>query len=396
MKKKLQIVTALGISCLTNAFSTSTNTQKINQLERKLNHLEKQMHRHASAPVPVQKTRDYFASSLFSPNFTKMMTGSASLGFSKTSGSDASFNILDFNPMFLISYKNLIFLHSALDFTLDSQGNTQTSLDTLNASFFVNNHLALGIGKFDSPLGYFVNNLSPSWINRLPDTPVGFDSNQAAPQAAIGLAATGAFSIFSAGDITYNLTVANAPQAMANTTSNTVDHINTDGTLGNYANYLYGGRIGFRPIPAFELGVSVALGTVPLLDNANASTVLQKHRFYSVLGADANFKENAWSLRGEYIQQHISADSGSANASAAATWHAWYLQSAYWIPNTKWEPVLRYGQYHTPSTSNNQKQFAAGIDYWIAPSIVAQGEYARLIQQNQNANQYTLQLAIGY
>ena len=60
-------------------------------------------------------------------------------------------------------------------FAINDQGGTDVSLD--NQNLFINDYMIFGIGKFDSALGSFIQNLSPSWVNRLPDSPVGFSSD---------------------------------------------------------------------------------------------------------------------------------------------------------------------------------------------------------------------------
>lgn len=73
----------------------------------------------------------------------------------------------------------------------------------------------MAAGEFDSALGYFQQNLSPAWINRLPAAPPGFSSNQAAPQAEVGLQLRGAFPFFSESKVNYIIFVSNGQQGLS-------------------------------------------------------------------------------------------------------------------------------------------------------------------------------------
>lgn len=290
-------------------------------------------------------------------------------------------------------------LRSSVDFSLDDQGNTAVSLDVLNFNVFINDYAAFVIGKSDSSLGSFVPNISPAWINRLPDAPVGFNDNQAAPQSEIGARLQGGFQITENMSLNYIAFVANGPQAQVDTTNNVIDSIATDAFPNNNGTFIYGGRIGFLPIPKFEIGVSAAAGKLSLMDMSDDST-LQAGRNYHVIGADAAYKPGNWDLRMEYIQQQIGSQSGSI-VPQAQRWKAWYAQVAYWIPETKFEPVVRYGRFLAPKdvSIQDQRQWAFGLDYWFTPSFAAQAEYElneAPANSGNNTNFFTFQLVFGY
>ncbi|MDR3492098.1 MAG: hypothetical protein P4M12_08675 [Gammaproteobacteria bacterium] len=333
------------------------------------------------------------------PDITALIVGGASAGYSKPSAHYGSFNLLDFNPIFLVSYKDIMFLRSAIDFSLDNQGNTQTSLNYVNLNLFLNDYAVLGAGKFDSALGYFGRNLSPAWINRLADAPVGFNSNQAAPQADVGIQLQGGFPLFSNSHANYILYISNGSQGFVDTTNTVINHIATDGYTNNYGNYVIGGRLGFLPIPKLEIGVSAAGGKLVLLNSADGVTVLQRGRQYNALGADISYKwDDTLDLRAEIIQQQVCYQSGSI-VPQAERWKAWYLQAAFRIPSTKLEPVVRYGKFTSPISSQQQGQVAFGLDYWIAPSIAAQAEYEINHGQSGSGNDvnlFLIQLAFGF
>lgn len=326
-----------------------------------------------------------------------MIAGGASAGYTRPSGHHSEFDILDLNPLLIFSYKDLLLMRAAIDFAMGDQGETDVNLDFMNLNLILNDYVTFGIGKFDSALGYFGQNLSPAWINRLPESPVGFDGDQAAPQIEIGAQLRGGFPLFCTARGNYVVYVSDGPRAFADLTSGDIDHIGTDGYTVNYGNFVYGGRLGFLPIPKLELGVSAAFGKAALIDMADNTTVLGR-RVYHALGADASFKTDNWDFRAEYIQQQIASENNSV-VPQGEKWKAWYLQAAYWIPTTNFEPVVRYGKFSTPFASQNHRQWAFGLDYWFASSIGAQAAFEfnkGLSGTDNNDNRFIIQLVFGY
>jgi hypothetical protein len=353
----------------------------------------------ANAKVDALSQKSLPALSWKGYDITALIAGGASTGYSKLDGTNGSFNVLDFNPLFLFTYKDLLLLRASVNFELDDQGSTQTSLDFVSMNLLMHDYASLGIGKFDSGLGQFVQNLSPSWINALPDSPVGFDGDQAAPQSEIGLQLRGGFPLPLDTNANYTLFVANGPRAMVDQPNMVIDHISTDGFPKNFENYIYGGRIGFLPISNMEVGFSAAAGKLALLDLADGSTLLQESRNYNVLGADASYKWDSLSLRAEIIQQKVTKEKSSNVVPRGGTWRAWYLQAAYLIPTTAWEPVVRYGQYKADSAINNQKQWAFGINYWFSSCLAAKAAYE--INDGQEGtdadkNNFIIKLVYGF
>lgn len=339
------------------------------------------------------------------PDISFLLAGGASVGYAKPFGDTSSFNVVDLNPLLLFSYRDLLLMRSALDFAINDTGGTDVSLDNLNINIFLNDYVTFEMGKFDSGLGSFVQNISPSWINRLPDSPIGFDGDQAAPQSEIGARFQGGFRFTENTAMNYTVFIANGPQAFVDTTNNVIDHIGTDGFINNYGDFMYGGRIGFLPIPKFEVGVSAANGHAALIDMSDNSTVLARNGDYRVFGVDAAYKPGNWDFRGEYIQQQLMGDDEDEAVGEdmltleSEKWRAWYLQVAYWIPDTQFEPVIRYGRYLAGDSSQNQRQWTFGLDYWFSSSAAAQIAYELNEGQpgtSADSNLLMMQLVFGY
>lgn len=346
---------------------------------------------HTQQPNPTETA--YFWPN---PDITSLLTGSASAGYS-TQRKRGSFDILDFNPVFLFRYKDFLFMQASVDFSLDDDANTNVSLDTLNLNLFLNNNMILGVGEYDTPIGYFVQNLSPAWINRLPTAPVGFDSDEAAPQAQLGAQLRGGFNLSPTINVNYIGFAGNAPRAFGDSTTGMIDHISTDPFINNFGNYIGGGRIGILPYPNFEIGISGATGKMVLLDS-NTNDVLDEDGHYITYGADFSFKWRNWDFRAEVIQQKITSVDASSFPQSAS-WKAWYVQAAYLISAVNLQPVVRWGGYTAAASEQSLHQVALGLDYWIAPSIAIQAAYEINTEQaaiGNNKNPFLIQLVFGF
>lgn len=341
------------------------------------------------APATLIQNQDMFAT----------LQGATAIGFNKPHHRNSAFDVVDFNPIFLVTYQESFLLRTAVDFSINTDGSTDVSLDFANINWFIHDYIALGAGKSDSEIGQFTQNLSPRWINKLPTVPVGFDGDQAAPQSEIGTYLRGGCPIGDTMQANYALFVANAPRAMVDTTNSIVDHISTDGFTSKTDNYIQGGRIGFLPVASIEVGISGAIGRLPLYDSANTSTQLEKNRGYSALGIDFNTQYQGLNFRGEAIQQLVKKNLNSSSAVASGKWKAWYLQLAYRHPSIKWEPVIRCGNHKTPFIAQNQKQSAIGLNYWFTPSIVTKFAYEFNKGQSDtdnNSNVLFVQFVLGF
>ncbi len=345
-----------------------------------------------STPVPKYPTsmqlRDIYA----------QIDGAASLGLQKSNSYYSSFNTVDFNPLILVRYQDKLLMRASVDFALNDDGTTATGLDFINLNWFVNNNLTAGIGKFDSSIGQFVQNISPNWINRLPTAPLGFDANQAAPQSEIGMQFRGAVPLFSSAQINFSFAIINAPHGVVDQTNYSLSSIATDGFAAQTSNYAYGGRIGILPVPTVEFGISAQVGRLMLYDSSNTATVVESGRHYNVLGCDFVTKIKNFTLRAEAVQQGITAKHTSKYAPSAGYWRAVYAQGSYRFNTNNFEPVVRYGAYKA-NVSRIQTQMALGLNYWFTSTLVGKVAYAINNAQantSNNANAMYLQFAFGF
>lgn len=153
-----------------------------------------------------------------------------------------------------------------------------------------------------------------------------------------------------------------------------IEGIETEGfTSDDDDKKVWGGRIGLIPIPKLEIGFSGATGKAGLF-SPDGLIDGEPDRDYNVLGADLAWQFQNLDLRGEYVQQEIGSDSASA-APDEVTFESWYAQAAYKLLPTKFEGVIRYGDFDSPHADQDLKQLAVGINYLFASNVIAKFAY---------------------
>ncbi len=360
------------------------------------------------------------------------MSGYADIGYTIASGEDGSFGVGRFSPIFHYLYRDIVMLESELEIEIDERGETEVALEYLTIDYFLNDNIALVGGKFLSPIGQFRQNLHPSWINKLASAPPGFGHDGAAPTSDVGLQARGGFKI---GNMftNYAAYVSNGPEL------NSVfedDEFELEGIVAEGFNAdadgekVFGGRIGVMPLPGLEIGISAATGkaTVTALELAHGgdegddghekarSVVLDEHehddpeepsfdlhdeqaRDYDVFGVDFVYGLGNFQLRGEYVKSKVGAAEHGVTASEGATWDSWYTQAAYLIPRTKIEPVIRYTDFNSPHSSQDQTQWGLGLNYLISSNVIGKVTYELndgMPGSIADVNRWLFQLAYGF
>lgn len=350
----------------------------------------------SSEPNSTLSTQTHLTSSDISQLFlgsNALLTGYGATTYIDREHTHGEFEA-QFNPIFLFRFSDLLLWESEVNLTIGNTGQTDTTLEYASLDWFINDYATLVAGKFLTPIGFFVRNLHPTWINPLPSRPIGFDDDQAVPpEAEIGAQILGVFQITSLMIWHYSIFIANGPQASVD--GNAVSEIQSEGI--NSANKLYGGRIGFLPIPAFEIGVSAAGGKIAFQDSAGA--IVETARQYHVIGTDINYYFNALKLRAEFIQQTIPDDANSTSGiTQGGKWYAYYTQGSYRF-SSPWEVIIRYGYYSPPQADSKQHQTTLGIDYWFMDSAAAKLAYEFNSGQKgaaSNANVVLAQLTYGF
>lgn len=174
----------------------------------------------------------------------------------------------------------------------------------------------------------------------------------------------------------------------------------SDGTARNEdGNLVWGGRIGWLPMPMFEIGFSFAGGRTSVTEVEGEGIAGEPDRDYRFYGGDFAWRPlPALELRGEYARQRA----GSAASSLApdsAVWRAWYAQGAYRVSGTPWELVGRYGDFESVNEMMSTRQWGAGIDYWLTSSTVIKAAYEFNdpdLAMSEIKDRFLLQIAHGF
>jgi len=326
------------------------------------------------------------------------LAGFADVSYIDKQDEAGSFSLGSFSPIFHYQFADNFMLEAELEFEIKESGSSEAAVDYLTIDWFINDNVALAMGKFLSPLGQFRQNLHPSWINKLASAPTGFGHDEAAPNADVGLMLRGGYLMETSNSINYSLYVANGPTLEAD--GNEVEMIETPG-LGTDGDgkKVIGGRFGmFFPDPKFEFGISLASGEASVRGGSSGSYTYDASRSYDVVGTDFNWRPGSWDVRGEYIQQEIGEQSSSV-APESGKWEAFYIQTAYRFSESNWEAVLRYGEYDTPHASKDVTQTTVGTNYLFATNLVGKISYE--FNENPNAgftaaDRLIVQMAYGF
>lgn len=312
-----------------------------------------------------------------------------------------------FAPIFHFQFSDRVLFEGELEIETDEDGETEFAVEYSTIDIILNDYVALVAGKFLSPIGQFRQNVHPSWINKLPTAPVGFGHGEAAPLSDLGLQLRGGIPLSGSMRANYATYVSNGPTLLVDGHGDDVEmEMETEAAASNADdNLVYGGRFGFLPIPALELGVSGAIGKVGVGEGHEVSELAagEPDRDYTVIGVDAVYNWSTLQLRGEFIEQSVDSDSGSTIAGGAAAgdldFTTWYVQAAYRLPETKWEGVVRYGDLDTPNKDANRSQWSAGVNYLFANNVILKAAYtvdnfdASGIDEDNRVN---VQLAYGF
>ncbi len=352
------------------------------------------------------------------------LAGYADVGFvgSDRPGAD-SFVTGKFNPGFHFQYKDLLVFESELEFSTTSDGETATELEYSQFDIILNDYITVVAGKYLSPIGQFQERLHPSWINKIQGAPAGFGHDGVQPTSDTGVQVRGAVPI-GKSRLTYSLALGNGPR----TTSEGGVALEGVGRDDN-SNKSLGGRLGFFPIPNLEIGGSyltakvggyegeaVAHAETPIQVSSDDPLGLDQAR-YTLWGMDGAYSKGALSARFEYLKSHrgtlfsITGEEPLGDVLPRLGMEAWYGQVSYRLSNVgdsdflhNLEPVIRYGQFRISGhdeleEENAQDRFNVGLNYWLAPTIVAKAglEWRNFKVLGVDSEQlYQFQIAYGF
>ncbi len=320
------------------------------------------------------------------------LAGYGAVGYTDSENDDGTFDTVSVNPIFHYQYKDLFLLEAELEVAVTDTGETETELEYGAVDWFINDYAVLQAGKFLSPIGQFRQNIHPTWINKFASAPPGFGHDGAAPVSDVGAQVRGGFQISNPWRFNYAVYAGNGPKIELDGAE--IHAVEAEGfTSNDDGELVFGGRLGVLPIPSLEIGLSAATG------DAGPEGEESLLRDYDVYGADFSWRPGTgWDFRGEYVKTKVGAKSVSA-APESAEWRTWYVQGAYRFLPSKWEAVLRYGDFDSPHADDDQEQWGSGVNYWFAPNAVAKLGYEHndgLTGEPTNDDRWLLQLSYGF
>ena len=318
-------------------------------------------------------------------------------GYAAFDYADTEFSGVKFAPIFHAKYGEIFQFEGELEFTMNKDGETVTALEYAAGTIFLSDYAGLQVGKFMSPIGQFVQNQHPSWINKLSSAPLGFGHDGAAPTSNVGMALRGGLPKMAGLRSNYVLFVSNAPVFGKNEGGNIEGSINAEGRItSDGAQPTVGARYALNPLSQMEIGISGAVGEI--VDVNSTKSI----RDYSVYDVDFMYNIDAVSLKAEYVKQTIGTSNLNTIDPNGGDWEAWYAQASYQFSQVALEPIMRYSDYHNPDTKRNR--LALGCNYLFANNLVAKLSYE--FNENEdatvasddvtNTNLVRAQLAFGF
>lgn len=346
--------------------------------------------------------------------------GYADSGYLITKGQSDDVFSAKFAPIIHYQYQDWLLFEAEGEFEFERADATETNaaLEYAMLDFIINDNLAVVVGRFLSPVGQFSQNLHPSWINKLPTAPIGFsgghDGAGAAPNVDFGLQARGGFETGRSSRLNYAVFVGNGPDLIVEETE--------DGDLiiegyellakirDSNSNKSTGLRLGFLPVPHFEIGVSynqadAAFSRIKPSDgnteeeddhSGDQEILTLRDRSYRVWALDYYYAPPQMKnlvLRGEYVSTRLGSGREDEYDHDAKTWEAWYTQAAYSLANNKVEAVVRYGNFTLPDDSTT-KQWAIGMNYLFNSRSIVKAAYE--FNSGSQANRIIFQYAYGF
>ena len=300
--------------------------------------------------------------------------GSAGLVYQENEGDRLFY--ATFNPLFLWKLSDRLLFEGELEFELEGD-ETDTALEQAHLAYLLDDYVTADAGKFLNPMDAFVERFHMAWVNHLPDKPLAVYDGLL-PESIVGAQLRGGVPVGPA-QVTYAVFAGNAPALVTDTNAD-------PGTLSfdNFSNpdghFVYGGHIGFLPVPALEVGYGLMAGNVAPSGGDDVSALMQSVDFNGVL--DSTVLSGMVRLNAQWVWSRL----GTFNYGVDAfdnNRDGGYAQIAYrptkWgIPALgKFEPVYRYDvleQKDTP-TGTNERRNTVGLNYWLTAMTVVKAAY---------------------
>lgn len=215
-------------------------------------------------------------------------------------------------------------------------------------------NVRISAGKFIVPFGRFNKDLHPTWINKMPDRPLGMDNVFPQTYSDVGVWISGAAPVSGGTRIVYDAFVVNGLLGedggdIRGLRDNDRESLSAGGRDNNKA---FGGRLGIELGPqGFDLGGSVYTGNY--LDDPTENLTL------TLLGADAAYAYRGLEVRAEAVYASQDATGGDLKKKGG------YAQAAYLIQG-RFEPVIRFSLKDMPGENDDRRRLSFGASYYVS------------------------------
>ena len=333
----------------------------------------------------------------FEPSKTQfMLRGYGHTGFEYMDSGDeteSTFLGAAFAPIFLYKHSDRLMFEAELEFVLESN-ELEVGLEYADVMYVLNKNMIARAGKFLLPFGTFMERLHPAWINRLPNTPLGYGHDGIAPSSGIGVELRGAFDL-GGPTLNYSVYATNGPRL-----NDGSDEPEEAGML-RFENYedtnlakAYGGRLGLLPFSdsSTEIGFS-AYSTSDtgeqdseyedvgaFLFALDFSFVKQISGLGGVIDVKAQYNNSSVDTATYFeledgVEEEYSFDNQSNSFYGQLSYRPTMASSDF---VKKLEFVGRYSDFNAPEGAEWEEksvQYAFGLNYWLSWRSVVKLSY---------------------
>jgi len=291
------------------------------------------------------------------------------------------------SPVFLWMPAERVFFEAELELSLEDH-DTNVGLEYAQLSYLLTDTMTIGAGKFLNPGNAFLERYHPTWVNKLPDRPLGVseESGGLLSDSQLGAQLRGSVPAGQA-KVTYAIYVSNGPSLVTDD-AGTAGSLAFDDYTDSNNGKAVGGRLGVQPIAGLDVGLSgERAAVVPTESDAKASDA-------TIWAADVNYEGMLAGGRFSLIGQWVWNDIGNVNIDPNGTQgfgpvqfddksNAGYVEVAY-RPTTaggflqNLEGVVRYDRLDAPSGAPfavDENRWTIGVDYWLASATVVKLAY---------------------
>lgn len=345
-----------------------------------------------------------------------LVTGYAFAGFTRQIGGNSTFGA-GLNPLLLWQTSDRLLFESELELELE-EGATEVSLEYAHLTYLLNDYVTIGAGKFLTPFGIFRERLHPAWINKLPDAPPAFGHRGLIPPSTLGVQVRGGFQT---GESKWNYTVFLGNGPRLNTGGMEPDeagmlHFDNDNNFSS--SKMAGVRVGFLPIPEFEIGYSGLFAQMKDLEGTSKPGAdADLHGFYLSYVRDSDKLKGLLDIKAEWMWSRVDRltyDPDGMMGLGPLRYdnrrNGGYVQFAYrptkasMISMRNFETVFRYDRLKLPSGAPENEdswRYTFGLNYWLNAQTVLKASYQfgnvkEPGMETQSHDSLFLQAAMGF